>query len=426
MLNWQKIFSGGLTKPDENGVQHRQSYKQVLRPIEEMYLKLLRSADAMLRHKTSVYMTLVSATVAGSFLVFTPFGWALQGAVLSSLHLGNRNDVIQVRFPSIVSLLGTTASNSKSFNERVDQGMRAAAEVAAMYGAGIAGNYSGDLARLSGKFPAEQIAQVAMAIDRTAADPTAETASVCRTTEDSSGTMDAGCLKIEGMLRQGTAASMLVAKPDEISRIVEVLSKGRTSSISKDTCAKLSASGFYGAKSILHYSPLVYVTASPRADISPKLNTIRKQWQADDLDMAKAGATKVSTLRELFSHRLAGSCDPLQITFFDLDGKTTRYLVSVLVAEGQSVGTALFMLYDLDAAGVKDRGMVRLQTANLVNRGNLANDSGRAEEIGAPQAAQTYSEIAKQMGREGLSVDIESPNSKDVGFLSALIQPKSK
>jgi len=182
----------------------------------------------------------------------------------------------------------------------------------------------------------------------------------------------------------------------------------------------VAAKGFYGYTPLFRYNPLVYVTALSRKDAAEALNALQDNWVKGSFD---AGKSKVGSLRELLTHRLPGSCDPLPIAVYELDGKTTSYLVSALISEGTQVGAALFILYDLDAAGVSDRGMLRIQTANLQNQANLTNQPGRPEEVGAPQVVQTYTEILKQMKRENLSIDISTVNSKDVALLSSLIQP---
>lgn len=411
MLNWQKIFAGGLTKPDENGGQHRQSYAQVLRPIQEMHRKLLASSDAKLRYKTKVYMTLVSVTVAGVVLGFTPVGWTAQALAASALHL-NSADVIKLRLPSIANLVGPSEDG---FRERVNQGTEAAAQLAVLYGAGIAGEYRDDLVKLTGKYSVNQVAEVALAIDqaRSTSRPGIEPGSVCRA-------QDLACLKIEPRLLQGDDPKTLVANGEDVSRVLEVLAKGRTAAVSKDTCSRVAAKGFYGYTPLFRYNPLVYVTALSRKDAAAALNAVKDSWVKGSFD---AGKSKVGSLRELLTHRLPGSCDPLPIAVYELDGKTTSYLVSALISEGTQVGAALFMLYDLDAAGVTDRGMLRIQTANLQNQENLTNQPGRPEEVGAPQVVQTYAEILKQMKRENLSIDISTVNSNDVALLSSLIQP---
>ena len=405
MLNWQKIFAGGLTKPDENGGQHRQSYAQVLRPIQEMHRKLLASSDAKLRYKTKVYMTLVSVTVAGVVLVFTPIGWTAQAFAASALHL-NSADVIKLRIPSIANLVGPSEDG---FQERVNQGTEAAAQLSVMYGSGIAGDYSDDLGLLAKEFTDALVTDV---IEARAQLPAPNPTDVCGTfrSQDGQDGQDnqKTCQQIQALLIKGIRPNVAALQQAEIERKKGLLAKFHTKVLDEKTCSKIATSGFFAATDDYKYTPLVFVEARPRALASEAMNSVRMSWQglngisADSnvlvrfanhtINRAKAfwnggftesqeslGLVQVKSLRELLSHRSAKSCAPIPMAIYELDGKTTRYLVSTLISEGNTVSAALFALYDLSPAGVDDRGVVRIQTAKLVDASNIANGAGRPE-----------------------------------------------
>jgi hypothetical protein len=444
MLKWQDIFAGRLTKPDENGDQHRQSYAQVLRPVQEMYRSLLIAADERLRYKARVYMTLVSVGVACTMLAFTPIGWMAQAMGVSALRL-NSSSIVKWRMPSIANLL---QGSNDDFRERVNLGTEAAAQLSVMYGSGIAGGYSDDLGRLAKDFTDELVTKV---IEARSHLPAADPADIC-------GTFDSQdhqkiCLKIQALLIKGAKPNVVALQQAEIDRKKGLMAKMQTKALDEKTCSKIATSGFYGATDDYKYTPLVFVDAKPRAAASEEMNSVRMSWQGLNgvnpdsnalirfsgrtINHLKAfwnggftepkeslGLIQVKSLRELLSHRAAGSCAPIPMAIYELNGKTTRYLVSTLISEGNTVSAALFALYDLSAAGVDDRGIVRIETAKLTSAGNIANGAGRPEDVGSTQLNQTFVEIGRELKEEELFVDVAAPTSKDTAFLSSLIQPK--
>ena len=148
------------------------------------------------------------------------------------------------------------------------------------------------------------------------------------------------------------------------------------------------------------------------------MSVISTAWQKGMVDNEALKAASVSSLRELFSHRTAGSCQPMPIAAYKLDGKTTQYLVSVLVAGDNTVGASLYMAYDLDPLGVKDRGFKRLKARDLANPEGIDG----VESVMSLEAQGTYAAIAKELKREGMAID-ESKNP-DLAAQSAAIQPK--
>lgn len=145
---------------------------------------------------------------------------------------------------------------------------------------------------------------------------------------------------------------------------------------------------------------------------------VRSAWNKSLFDEAQLKSGTVGTVRELFSHHTSGSCEPLPIAVYKLDGKSTKYLISILVADKHAVGAALYMAYDLNSLGVKDRGLKRLKYRDLTNPSEIDG----VEEVMSLQAQGTYAEIAKQMKREGMAID--ASKNPDLAAKSAAIQPK--
>lgn len=403
MLKWQGIFAGELERPGPNGERRRQSITDVLSPMGRVIRTGMASINEGVMYRKNVYMTLTCVGLVSAFLVVTRPGAHLQAAV------GIKP--ISFSMPSIATLFMPSASAGQ---ESADLAAQTSLQLDLLYAAGLTGDYSSDLAVLTGnRYPQSLVARVVNARqeDKAAVVYGFARKQVCEPGESA-------CEAVVKALNEGANPNDLIVTQDVIDEKVNVIRDKGKASLSPETCDAWAKGGFYGQHKVLKFSPFVYATALSQDEMKVTMTAIQAAWKDNkvDQDLLKSGT--VESLRELLSHHRKGSCEPLPVAFYKLDGKTTTYLVSVLQASNNKVGAALYMAYDLADLDVSDRGIKRLKARDM----NNANALDGADEVVSLQAQGTYAEIAKQMKREGISVD---PATKpDLAALAAAIQPK--
>lgn len=403
MLKWQQIFGGELERPGPDGKHRRQTITDVLRPMGGKIREALAIENGRLMHKTNVYLTLGCVGLVGAFLVFTRPGAAVQS--LTGFK------PVQLSMPSVASLFLPSegaARDSAALATATSQ------QLDLLYAAGLTGDYSADLGALTGnRYPQSLVFRVvnAQQQDKAAIVYGFGRKQVCQEGE-------VACEAILKALASGSNPNDLVISQQAIDDKVAVIREKGKASLSKETCDAWAKGGFYGQHKTLKFSPFVYASALSRAEAKATMSVISTAWQKGMVDNEALKAASVSSLRELFSHRTAGSCQPMPIAAYKLDGKTSQYLVSVLVAGDNTVGASLYMAYDLNALGVKDRGFKRLKARDLANPEGIDG----VESVMSLEAQGTYAAIAKELKREGMAID--ASKKPDLAAQSAAIQPK--
>lgn len=402
MLKWQQIFAGELERPGPDGKHRRQSVTDVLSPLGRLIREGLASENEQVMYRKRVYVTLTCVGLVGAVLVFTPIGTALQAQV------GIRSPLL-LTMPSLASLFTPSESAAQASAELA---LKTSEQLDLLYGAGLTGDYSADLSVLAGnRYPQQLVARVvnAQQQDKAAIVYGFARKQVCEPGE-------AACEAIVKAIADGAKPGDLVVTQEAIAEKVSLIREKGKAALSTETCDAWAKGGFYGQHKVLKFSPYVYATALTSEELQTTTKGIRAAWTSNkvDQDLLKAGS--VDSLRELLSHHRKGSCEPLPVAVYKLDGKTTTYLISILQAGNNKVGAALYMAYDLASLGVKDRGIKRLKTRDLQQ---LPDE---AQEVSPLQAQGTYAEIAKQMKQEGLLIDVST--KPDTAALSAVIQPK--
>lgn len=404
MLKWSQIYAGQIEAPGPDGKHRRQTVTDVLNPVGRLIRETLAQEDKSAMYRKNVYMTLTCVTLIGAVLVCTRFGGVLQASV-------GIKEPIQISMPSIATLFLPSESAGRESAELATQ---TSLQLDLLYAAGLTGDYSADLSALTGnRYPQQLVARVvnAQQQDKAAIVFGYAREQVCQPGETA-------CESIVKALAEGANPNDLIVTQEVIDEKVALIREKGKASLSQETCDAWAQRGFYGQHQVLKYSPFVYATALSRDEMKVTMAAVKAAWASNkvDQDLLKIGS--VNSLRELFSHHRKGSCEPLPVAFYKLDGKTTTYLISVLQSSNNGVGAALYMAYDLADLDVKDRGIKRLKARDLPNPDELDG----VQEVISLQAQGTYREIAKQMGREGLSIDPSS--SPDIAALSAAIQPK--
>lgn len=403
MLKWQQIFGGELEKPGPDGKHRRQTIADVLKPLGGKIREALAIGNGRLMHKTSVYMTLSCVALVGAFLVFTRPGGAIQS--LAGIK------PIQLSMPSVASLFLPSEGAAR---ESAALAMATSQQLDLLHAAGLTGDYSADLGVLTGnRFPQSLVARVVNARqqDKAAIVYGYARALVCQPGE-------VACEAVVKALDGGTNPNDLVISQQAIDDKLAVIREKGKASLSQETCDAWAKGGFYGQHKVLKFSPFVYASALSRAEAKATMTAIDAGWQKGVAAADAIKAVSVSSLRELFSHRTSDSCEPMPIAAYKLDGKTTQYLVSVLVAGDNKVGAALYIAYDLSALGIRDRGLKRLKARDLEAPGDIDG----LQDVMSLQAQGTYSEIAEEMKREGVTID--ASKKPDLAAQSAAIQPK--
>lgn len=403
MLKWQQIFGGELERPGPDGKHRRQTIADVLKPLGGKIREALAIDNGRLMYRTSVYTTLTCVGLVGALLVFTRPGGAIQNLV------GIKP--IQISMPSVASLF---LPSEGAAQESAALAMASSKQLDLLYAAGLTGDYAADLGVLTGnRHPQSLVARV---INAQQQDKAAIVYGYARSKVCDEG--EVACEAIVKALASGTNPNDLVVSQQAIDDKIAVIREKGKASLSQETCDAWAKGGFYGQHKVLKFSPFVYAKALSRAEAKASMTAITASWRKGLVEADDLKGVSVSSLRELFSHRTSGSCEPMPIAAYKLDGKTTQYLVSVLVAGDNKVGAALYIAYDLDSLGVKDRGLKRLKARDFAAPGEIDG----VEDVMSLQAQGTYGEIAKEMKREGITID--ASKNPDLAAQSAAIQPK--
>lgn len=403
MLKWQQIFGGELERPGPDGKHRRQTIADVLKPLGGKIREALAINNRFLMHKTRVYTTLTCVGMVGAFLFFTRPGAAVQGLVGIT--------PIQLSMPSVASLF---LPSEEAAQESSSLAMATSQQLDLLYAAGLTGDYSADLGVLTGnRYPQSLVARVVNAQQQ---DKAAIVYGYARSKVCDEG--EVACEAIVKALASGTNPNDLVVSQQAIDDKIAVIRDKGKASLSQETCDAWAKGGFYGQHKVLKFSPFVYAKALSRTEAKASMAAITAGWQKGLVEADDLKGVSVSSLRELFSHRTSQSCEPMPISAYRLDGNTTQYLVSILVSENNKVGAALYIAYDLEALGVKDRGIKRIKSRDLAN----PSDIDGVQEVMPLQAQGTFAEIAKDMKREGITID--ASKKPDLAAQSAAIQPK--
>lgn len=408
MLKWQQIFAGELERPGPDGKHRRQTITDVLSPMGRVIREALAHENKSVMYRKSVYMTLTCVGLVGAVLVCTRFGGVLQASV-------GIKEPIQVSMPSIASLFLPSASAGR---ESAELATKTSLQLDLLYAAGLTGDYSSDLGALMGRRYSEELVgrvvtamQMAKDTDKAAEVFGYERVPACQPDEIE-------CQEIVKAIEGGAKKEDLFFSTDAVVERVALIRKQGVKTVPQDICDRWAKNGFYGQQKVLMYNPFVYATALSRDEMKVAMAAAKAAWASNNVDHELLKAGSVDSLRELFSHHRKGSCEPLPVAFYKLDGNTTTYLISVLQSNSNVIGAALYMAYDLADLDVKDRGIKRLKARDLPNPDELDG----VQEVISLQAQGTYREIAKQMRREGLSIDPST--NPDIAALSAAIQPK--
>lgn len=401
--NNESIYAGRLERPGPDGKYHRVSVADVVRPLGTLIREALGIEDSMVMFKKNVYMSLICVGLVGAFLVTTRAGGAVQQM------LGMRPT--QVPMPSFASLLQPSEDAPQKSLEVANQ---TSLQLNFLHAAGLTGDYTRDLSLLLGaRYPASLVDR---AIKGQRPDKASAVFGYGQVPTCKEG--EADCEAVQQALANGAKPEDLVVSQQAIDgKVLEVRSMGK-GSLSQPTCDAWAKGGFYGQHKTLKFSPFVYANAMSRDEAKAVMTAINQAWKSGLIDPEMMKRASVNSLRELFSHRREGSCVPLPVTVYELDGASTKYLVSILVSGANKVGAALYMAYDLDDLGVQERGLKRLKERDLSDPASI---DGVAE-VMSFSAQGTLQDISRQMKREGMSID---PSTKpDLAAQSAAIQPK--